>query len=123
MENGFAPAHYVGECVPPDITRHDERGLGMPGAYIPHHNEQGLDYSTVYSVAETATKRASARRRSESFLRERERERERDSPFWCCSSHAGRLEGLGDGEETIRARQHRMGGATGTRWMDRSGFL
>jgi hypothetical protein len=75
MENGFAPAHYVGECVPPDITRHDERGLGMPGAYIPHHNEQGLDYSTVYSVAETATKRASARRRSESFLRKRERER------------------------------------------------
>ncbi len=52
-----------------------------------------------------------------------ERERERESPFWCCSSHAGRLEGLGDGEETIRARQHRMGGATGTRWMDRSGFL
>jgi hypothetical protein len=75
MENGLAPAHYVGECMPPYITRHDERGLGMPGAYIPHHNEQGLDYSTVYSVAETATKRASARRRSESFLRKRERER------------------------------------------------
>ncbi|CAK9221345.1 unnamed protein product [Sphagnum jensenii] len=77
MENGLAPAHYVGECMPPYITRHNEQGLGMPGAYIPHHNEQGLDYSTVHSVAETATKRASARRRSESFLLKRERERER----------------------------------------------
>jgi hypothetical protein len=47
----------------------------MPGAYIPHHNEQGLDHSIEYSVAETARKRASARRRSESFLRKRERER------------------------------------------------
>ncbi|CAK9872951.1 unnamed protein product [Sphagnum jensenii] len=112
MENGLAPAHYVAECMPPYITRHNEQGLGMPGAYIPHHNEQGLHHSIVYSAAETARKRAFARRRSESFLRERERERERESTFWCCSSHAGRLEGLGDGEETIRARQHRMGGAT-----------
>jgi hypothetical protein len=91
MENGFAPAHYVGECVPPDITRHDERGLGMPGAYIPHHNEQGLDYSTVYSVAETATKRASARRRSESFLRKREREKESLLVLFLSCRQVGRL--------------------------------
>ncbi len=105
--------------MPAYITGHNEQGLGMPGAYILHHNEQELDHSIVYSAAETARKRDSARRRSESFLRKRERER----PFWCFSSHAGRLEFLGDGEETIRARQHRMGGATGTRWTDRSGFL
>ncbi|CAM6028334.1 unnamed protein product [Sphagnum balticum] len=75
MENGLAPAHYVGECMPAYITGHNEQGLGLPGAYILHHNEQGLDHSIVYSAAETARKRASARRRSESFLRKRERER------------------------------------------------
>jgi hypothetical protein len=91
MENGFSPAHYVGECMPPYITRHNEQGLGMPSAYIPHHNEQGLDHSIVYSAAETARKRASARGRSESFLRKRERERESLLVLFLSCRQVGRL--------------------------------
>jgi hypothetical protein len=63
----------------------------MPGTYIPHHNEQELDHSIVYSVAETARKRASARWRSESFLRNRDRDRESLLVLFLSCRQVGRL--------------------------------